>query len=131
MKFPEMEVASLPDWSYDLRYKEPMRSFFRDLLDYPNLEAGPLGRMIDRAAFERARDEFFSSEVGPVNRQTSPKIRLKRAARQALLARPRLERFLTRARRRMGPANPSSALDPLWRIALCVLLQNNLKRFRA
>jgi hypothetical protein len=131
MTYPEMEVPSLPDWSYDLRYKEPMRSFFRGLLEYSNLEAGPLGAMIDRGAFEQARDEFFASNVSPVNRQTSGKIRLKRAARQALLARPRLERLLTRARRRMGPASPSSALDPLWRIALCVLLQRNLKRFRA
>ncbi|HET6797454.1 MAG TPA: asparagine synthase-related protein [Gemmatimonadales bacterium] len=131
MTYPEMEVPSLPDWSYDLRYREPMRSFFRGLLEYSNLEAGPLGAMIDRTAFERARDEFFASAVSPVNRQTSGKIRLKRAARQALLARPRLERLLTRARRRMGPASPSSALDPLWRIALCVLLERNLKRFRA
>jgi hypothetical protein len=37
---------------------------------------------------------------------------------------------LTSARRQMTPANPGSALDPLWRIALCVLLQKNLGRFR-
>jgi glutamine amidotransferase-like protein len=131
MKYPEMEVPSLPDWSYDLRYKEPMRSFFRELLEYANIQEGPLATMIDRAAFEKARDEFFSSEVRPVNRRASRKVRIRRAARQALLARPRLERLLTQLRRRTAPANPSSALDPLWRIALCVLLQRNLKRFRS
>jgi hypothetical protein len=130
MKYPEMEVPSLPDWSYDLRHKEPVRSFFRELLDYSQLEAGPLGAMIDRSAFEQARDEFFSSEVRRVNRHTSPRIRLKRTARQALLAYPRLERLLTRTRRRMAPPTPSNALDPLWRIALTVLLQRNLRRFR-
>ena len=131
MKYPEMEVPSLPDWSYDLRHKEPVRSFFRELLDFSHLDTTPLGTMIDRSAFEQARDEFFGSEVPRVNRQTSPRIRLKRAARQALLAYPRLERLLTRTRRRMAPATPSNALDPLWRIALIVLLQRNLRRFRA
>jgi hypothetical protein len=130
MKYPEMDVPSLPDWSYDLRYKEPMRSYFRELLDFSNLEDGPLGAMIDRGAFERLRDEFFSSHVQPVNRQPSTKRRIKRAARQAVVTRPRLDRLLTSLRTQMGPVGPSNALDPLWRIALCVLLQRNLARFR-
>lgn len=130
MKYPEMDVPSLPDWSYDLRYKEPLRNYFLDLLDFSNLENSPLGTMIDRTAFERVRDEFFSSQVRPMNRQASTKLRLKRAARQAVVTRPRLDRFLTRARTQMAPASPSNAIDPLWRIALCVLLQRNLGRFR-
>jgi hypothetical protein len=131
MKHPEMEVPSLPDWSYDLRHKEPLRNYFLQLLDFSDLEGTPLGGMIDRTAFERLRDEFFAAHVRPLNRRTSTKIRLKRAARQALVTRPRLDRFLTRARTRMAPAGSGNALDPLWRIALCVLLQRNLARFRA
>jgi hypothetical protein len=130
MKYPEMDVPSLPDWSYDLRHKEPLRNYFLQLLDFSLLEDGPLGMMIDRTAFERLRDRFFSAPVQPINRQTSAKLRIKRAARQAVVTRPRLDRFLTRVRRQMAPATPSSALDPLWRIALCVLLQKNLGRFR-
>jgi hypothetical protein len=131
MKYPEMVVPSLPDWSYDLRYNEPLRNYFLQLLDFSNLEDSPLGMMIDRTAFERVRDEFFSSPVQPMNRQASTKLRIKRAARQAVVTRPRLDRFLTRVRRQTAPANPNNALDPLWRIALCVLLQRNLGRFRA
>ena len=130
MKYPEMDVPSLPDWSYDLRYKEPMRSYFRELLNFSNLEDGPLGAMIDRGAFERLRDEFFSSHVQPVNRQPSTKRRIKRAARQAVVTPPRLDRLVTSLRTQMAPVGPSNALDPLWRIALCVLLQRNLRRFR-
>ena len=130
MKYPEMDVPSLPDWSYDLRYKEPMRGFFLKLLDFSNLEDSPLGAMIDRTAFERSRDEFFSSPVEPVNRQASAQLRLKRAARQAVLTRPRLDRLLTRVRRQMAPASSTNVIDPLWRIALCVLLLRNLGRFR-
>jgi hypothetical protein len=130
LKFPEMDVPSLPDWSYDLRNKEPVRNYFRQLLDFSNLEDSILGTMIERSAFEQARDRFFSSRVEPVNRQTSFKLRIKRAARHALVARPHLDRFLTSARRQMTPSSSGSALDPLWRIALCVLLQKNLGRFR-
>jgi hypothetical protein len=130
LKFPEMDVPSLPDWSYDLRSKEPVRNYFRQLLDFSNLEDSILGTMIERSAFEQARDTFFSSRVEPMNRQTSFKLRIKRAARHALVARPRLDRFLTSARRQMTPSSSGSALDPLWRIALCVLLQKNLGRFR-
>jgi hypothetical protein len=130
MKYPEMDVPSLPDWSYDLRYKEPLRDYFLQLLDFSNLEDTLLGTMIDRTAFERVRDEFFSSQVRPMNRQASTKVRIKRAARQAVITRPRLDRFLTRVRRQMVPAGPNNALDPLWRIALYVLLQRNLGRFR-
>jgi hypothetical protein len=130
MKYPEMDVPSLPDWSYDLRNKEPVRNFFRELLDFSSLEDTPLGTMIDRPAFEQLRDQFFSAAVHPVNRQTSTKLRLKRAARQAVVSRPRLDRFLTRARRQMAPPSSTNVLDPLWRIALCVLLQRNLGRFR-
>jgi asparagine synthetase B (glutamine-hydrolysing) len=130
MKYPDMDVPSLPDWPHDLRYKEPMRSFFRELLNFSNLEDSPLGTLIDRTAFERARDEFFSSKVQPTNRRLSTKHRIKRLARHALTTRPRIERLLTRARRQMAPASPNSLLDPLWRIALCVLLQRNLGRFR-
>jgi len=130
MKYPEMDVSSLPDWSYDLRHKEPLRNYFLELLDFPNLEDSPLGTMIDRTAFERLRDEYFSAQVRPVNRQASAKVRVKRAARQAVVTRPRLDRFLTRLRTQMAPASPSNAIDPLWRIALCVLLQRNLGRFR-
>jgi hypothetical protein len=125
-----MDVPSLPDWSYDLRNKEPVRNYFRQLLDFSNLEDSILGTMIERSAFEQARDGFFSSRVEPMNRQTSFKLRIKRAARHALVARPRLDRFLTSARRQMTPSSSGSALDPLWRIALCVLLQKNLGRFR-
>jgi len=130
MKYPEMDVPSLPDWSYDLRYKQPLRNYFLELLDFANLEDGPLGSMIDRTAFERVRDDFFSSPAQPVNRQASAQVRMKRAARQALVTRPRLDRFLTRVRTQMAPASPSNAMDSLWRIALCVLLQRNLGRFR-
>jgi glutamine amidotransferase-like protein len=130
MKYPEMDVPSLPDWSYDLRHKEPVRSYFRALLDFSSLEDSPLGMMIDRTAFERVRDQFFSSQVRPVNRQASRRLRLKHAARQAIATRPRLDRFLTGVRTRMAPPSSGSAIDPLWRIALCVLLQRNLGRFR-
>lgn len=130
MKYPEMDVPSLPDWSYDLRYKEPLRNYFLQLLDFSNLEDSPLGIMVDRTAFERVRDEFFSSHVRPVNRQASTMLRIKRAARQAVVTRPRLDRFLTSVRTQMAPASPHNAIDPLWRIALCVLLQRNLGRFR-
>jgi hypothetical protein len=130
MKHPEMDVPSLPDWSYDLRYKEPLRNYFLELLNFSNLEDTLLGTMIDRTAFERVRDEFFSSQVRPVSRQASTKVRIRRAARQAVTTRPRLDRFLTRVRRQVVPAGPNNALDPLWRIALCVLLQRNLGRFR-
>jgi hypothetical protein len=131
MKYPEMDVPSLPDWSYDLRHKQPLRTYFRQLLDFSNLEDTPLGSMIDQTAFERVRDEFFSAQVRPLNRQASTKVRIKRAARQAVTSRPRLDRFLTKVRRQVAPAGPGNALDPLWRIALCVLLQRNLARFRS
>jgi hypothetical protein len=130
MKYPEMDVPSLPDWSYDLRYKEPMRTYFRELLEFSNLEDGPLGTMIDRRGFETLRDEFFASHVQPVNRVPSTKRRIKRAARHAVVTRPRLDRLLTSLRTQMSPVSPSNSLDPLWRIALCVLLQRNLARFQ-
>lgn len=130
MKYPEMDVPSLPDWSYDLRHKEAVRNYFVELLDFSNLEDSLLGTMIDRTAFERLRDEFFSSEVRPMNRQATTKVRIKRAARQAVVTRPRLDRFLTTIRRQVVPPGPNNSLDPLWRIALCVLLQRNLGRLR-
>jgi hypothetical protein len=131
MKYPEMDVPSLPDWSYDLRHKQPVRDYFRQLLDFSNLEDGVLGTMIDRAAFEQMKTQFFSSPVQPVNRQTGIKLRIKRAAREAVVARPHLDRFLTRARRQVTRPATGNAMDPLWRIALCVLLQKNLGRFRS
>lgn len=130
MRYPEMEVPSLPDWSYDLRYKEPVRNYFLQLLDFSRLEDTLLGTMIDRTAFERARDEFFSSQVRPMNRQASRARRITRAIRDSVVTRPRVDRVLTRLRRQMAPSGPTSATDPLWRIALCVLLQRNLGRFR-
>jgi hypothetical protein len=131
MKYPEMDVPSLPDWPHDLRYKESLRNYFLQLLDFSDLEDSPLGTMIDRTAFERVRDGFFSSQVGPVNRHASTTRRIRRAARQAVVTRPRLDRFLTNLRTRTAPQSPSNVIDPLWRIALCVLLQRNLGRFRS
>jgi hypothetical protein len=130
MRFPDMEAASLPDWTYDVRYKEPLRGYILELLDFSNLEDGPLGAMIDRTAFERLRDEAFSCQVLPLPRRSSAKFRWMRAIHQALVRRPSLERLLRRVRKNQAFGNQQTGRNAiLWRIALCVLLQRNLGRF--
>jgi hypothetical protein len=124
-RFTDNVVSSLPDWSYDVRREPPLRDFLLSLLNYRELEDGPLAELVDREAFEAMRDGFFTAPVVPVDRTCGRW----RAAQRTLLLRSRTLHRVNAFRKSLRYERydrPTSEFDVLRRIALLVLLQRRL-----
>ena len=127
MAIPDNAVSSLPDWSHDLRARPRLRTFFRDLLRFEELEDGPLAGLVDRDALEKARDRFFAAPATPVSRR-APLITLAQRA-VTLRSRTLLRGLTLKGLAPLGtPRDRGSPFDALRRIALVALLQRQLGR---
>jgi hypothetical protein len=123
MRYPNNIVSSLPDWAYDVRRDPRLSGYVRGLLEWAELERGPVADLVDRGSFEALRDRWFSAAAAPLSRRCSP---WNAAARVALYR----SRLLTRAntfRKSLSSAPPAPdatrEFDLLRRVALLVLLQ--------
>jgi hypothetical protein len=123
--FPDNVVSSLPDWSYDVRREPRLRGFLLSLLQYRELEDGPLAALVDAEAFEAVRDRFFAAPVAPLDRACSRW----QAARRTLLLRSRTLHRANAFRKSLRCEDhdrPTSEFDILRRVALLILLQRRL-----
>jgi hypothetical protein len=68
---PPRSADSLPNWSRDIREKPELRRFFLELLDEKNL-GGALGDVLDAAAVEALKRNFFDCSVGGTHRAARP-----------------------------------------------------------
>jgi hypothetical protein len=131
MSVPISTTSSTPDWAFDIRHKEPLRSYFLKLLDFNRLEQSPLGQLLDRPRFERLRDDFFNGNASPVSRQISwltlgknqLRFLLSRSASTARIAQS------IRGKTKSWATPTVGDLDTLRRIALLSLLQEHLSEF--
>jgi hypothetical protein len=125
MVVPVSSVSSLPNWTLDIRQKDRLRCYFRGLLEYTQLEQGPLGQLLARAEFEQLRDDFFAADSQPVGRRLPWSRhfseRLTRVTSRSLR--------LAKAIRVLWPAatlRTTSGVDILRRLALIALFQRQL-----
>jgi hypothetical protein len=127
MVVPVSHVSSLPDWSFDMRSEDNFRRSFRSLLEFTQLEQGPLAEFVAWPAFERLGDEVFAAEVQPVSRN----------APWWLPFRDRIGRITSRSlwvARALHFVRPTamirtSPLDILRCLALIALLRRQLSEF--
>jgi hypothetical protein len=123
MRYPNNIVSSLPDWAYDVRRDPRLSGYVRGLLEWSEVERGPLADLVERPAFEALRDRWFAAPAVPLARSCP---RWKTAARVALYRSRLLSRANTvRKRLREAPPAPDATkeFDLLRRVALLVLLQ--------
>ncbi|MEW6442901.1 MAG: hypothetical protein AB1640_18350 [bacterium] len=124
---PVASVNSLPDWTRDLRCKEPLRSCMQKYLDFGRISRGKLGELIDRAQFERMRGEFFAQHVNPIRRAPSKKTALKKKILRS--RQPWLQHLLRmNSRRSFASDHAADPMNLLRRIALLSMLQEQLGR---
>jgi hypothetical protein len=122
---PIVRANSLPDWALDIRRELALRSLFLRLLDFGQIEQGVLGQLLNRAAFERLRDNFFNAEAQPLARYDSWTRLLKWKMERAISWSRRVTSTVHRLYHAADPRPPSS-FEILRRIALVNLLQENL-----
>jgi hypothetical protein len=123
---PDNVVSSLPDWSFDVRRDPRLSVVFRELLDFRELERGPLCELLERRPFEALRDRFLSEDAAPEPRTCGAWQMMTRAA---LLRSPFLIRANT-ARKTVSattaPARCVREFDVIRRVALLALLHRRL-----
>jgi hypothetical protein len=131
MGVPITSAHSTPDWAFDIRRKEKLKSFFLELLDFNWIGQTPLGQVLDRQHFERLRDEFFNDNACPIPRRSSWakewKNRLRVAASRSPVAARMIRSVQRTVKEQSGTAN--AAFNTIRRIALIGLLQKHLNEF--
>jgi hypothetical protein len=134
-RVPSASVNSLPDWSFDLRMREPLRSCFLGLLNEPLIESGALGELFDVRAFAAVRDAFFAQTPTPVSRKPRAASVIKGHLNRMLWASRAYEPIDRWRHRWRGNAPTQRAtvlpVDLLRRAAILVLLERQLPRFNA
>jgi asparagine synthetase B (glutamine-hydrolysing) len=128
MAVPVSTTRANPNWIFDVRYKEVLKNYFVRLLDFDRLEHTPLGQLFDRPHFERLRDDFFSSTIRPLARNSSWLIQWKNYARLLVSRSPstaRMQRII-RNTAKSRSASTEGDYRILRRIALLSLLQEHL-----
>ena len=132
---PSASVNSLPDWSFDLRTHEPLRTCFLELLHDPLIRNGALGELFDTQAFAAVRDAFFAQIPTPVSRKPRLASIIKGRLNDMLWASP-LHEHVDRWRHRLrtdAQMQRTTVLpvDLLRRVAILVLLERQLPRFKS
>jgi len=128
MSIPNKSVNSLPDYRHDLLTNPSLRQYFLKLYDYKRIASGPLGELINGIRFEQLRNNFFASEPHPTQRIFTIKARLKKAW-SPITSRARSYAQLMSIIRRRKPPESFNSFDLLRRVALIVLLQEQLSSF--
>lgn len=131
MSVPVHSTASNPDWAFDIRQKEALRSYFLKLLDFDQLEQGPLGQLLDRYRFVQWRDDFFNAKVSPRSQQNTRLTHFENQMRVLTSRFPRTARMAHIIRSTINNRSGFTAenFDILYRIALLSLLQEHLSDF--
>lgn len=134
-RVPSASVNSLPDWSFDLRTREPLRTCFLDLLHDSAIRNGTLGELLDVQALVAVRDAFFAQSPTPVSRRPRLASVIKGRLNHMLWASPVYESVDRWRHRWRGDAPTLRAtvqpIDILRRVAILVLLERQLTRFKA
>jgi hypothetical protein len=132
---PYASVNSLPDWGYDLRTDERLKTCFLALLTDPVIQTGVLSELLDMTALRALRDDYFGATAQPMARRTPASAILKSRLQEVLRRQPgykRLDRWLyTRRRGRAQPGITAQPIDLLRRVAILGLLERQLHRFAA
>lgn len=66
---PVATVSSLPDWEFDLRNNDRLRSYFASLLDLKRIADGPCGEFLQPDSVAQIATREMSKQVLPVKRQ--------------------------------------------------------------
>jgi Glutamine amidotransferase domain len=125
MVVPVSSVSSLPNWALDIRRKNGLRRYFRGLLEFTQLEQGPLGQLLARPEFERLRDDFFAADVQPVSRRMPWSRHFSEPLARVTSRSLRLAKAL-HVLRPAADLRTTSGFDLLRRLALLALLQKQL-----
>ena len=128
MVIPVSKVSSLPDWTFDIRWKDRLRHYFQSLLEFTQLEQGPLGQLLAQPAFAQLCDDFFAADIQPVSRRVPWSAPFGEWIGRVTTQSP----WVAKALHLLRPAadnRTTSALDILRRIALLALLQKQLNAF--
>jgi hypothetical protein len=135
MGVPLASVDSLPDWNYDLRAREPLRSCFSSMVSNQVIASGTLGEVLDANAFGALRDAYFAQTPRPVVRQARASAVLKGRIKQMLWPTPAFSHIDRRKNAWFGSGPTQRAIvqpaDVLRRVAILVLLERQLPRFTA
>ncbi len=131
---PYASVDSLPDWSYDLRAREPLRGRFMDLVRNPVFASSVLGTLLDAESFAALRDAYFGEAPTPVAREARAS-QVMKSQIKALLCRSPGYKYLDRWKNAYaGSATRHievAPVDLLRRVAVLVLLERQLSRFQS
>jgi hypothetical protein len=125
MSVPATTADSHPDWSSDARTNGALRRHLLDVLSFERLGQGPLGHILDRSAFERTRDDFFSGARRSASRQAGWLAQRKRVLGRAVSRSRLLSNVLDVVRKPAG-LHAVSPFSLLHRTALLSLLQGRL-----
>jgi hypothetical protein len=134
MRVPYASVNSLPDWSYDLRARQPLRDCFLGLLQDPLIERGTLGALLDPGKYRAMRDAYFAATPKPLSREAPPVTKvIKGQILQMLWSNPNYKYVDRWKNAREGGLAERSIVQPvdlLRRIAILVLLERQLNRLQ-
>jgi hypothetical protein len=127
LSVPVAHVNSLPDFTYDTRYREPLRSYVLRLLDFDSMKKGALDEWLSREQFESLCDGFFSGPVRPVSRRPSIVVQWRTSIIKSRFM--LLNEILSRKPRRSQVFSPraGTTVNLLRRLALLQLLEGQLK----
>lgn len=124
--FSRTSTDTVADWPYLFRTDRKIRETFKRLLAPERVSQGALGEILDNKQLSEVRDRFFAAKAQKRPQNSSLKSQLRGQLRKLSERTPGLSQLVRSLR-----GNEGSDFDTLRRVALCVVLQEELPRFKA